>query len=239
MNVFARPLADGPRVIGRDVEFRRLPAPVLVASGGVSTWHSAQPARPIISVLEGFGIAPDGPLTADDYAVLPMPAGLWEKREPARSRSTCADSRNCAFALLLWLREDQRAQPHRQGRQGAEQLLPRPLRAFRHGDHRAQRGEQCAPLPGARGRWPALRHPPPGRRRPLGARCGLRAFVAAPQRSQRHHQRREPRNPTSFEIGLSVDDRALSGYFRMRSSTRRLALRPWAVLLSATGWSGP
>jgi glutaredoxin len=43
-----------------------------------STWHSAQHARQIIAVLEGFGIQPDGPLTAQDYAGLPLPAGLWE-----------------------------------------------------------------------------------------------------------------------------------------------------------------
>jgi hypothetical protein len=42
------------------------------------TWHSAQHARQIIAVLEGFGIAPERPLTADDYAGLPLPAGLWE-----------------------------------------------------------------------------------------------------------------------------------------------------------------
>ena len=42
------------------------------------TWHSAQHARQIIAVLERFGIAPNGPLTARDYAGLPMPAGLWE-----------------------------------------------------------------------------------------------------------------------------------------------------------------
>ncbi|MFN2645027.1 MAG: DinB family protein [Burkholderiales bacterium] len=42
------------------------------------TWHSAQHARQIMAVLERFGIAPDGPLTASDYAGLPMPAGLWE-----------------------------------------------------------------------------------------------------------------------------------------------------------------
>ncbi|HUQ76372.1 MAG TPA: glutaredoxin domain-containing protein [Burkholderiales bacterium] len=42
------------------------------------TWHSAQHARQIISVLEGFGIAPDGPLTQKDYAGLPMPVGMWE-----------------------------------------------------------------------------------------------------------------------------------------------------------------
>jgi len=42
------------------------------------TWHSAQHARQIVAVLERLGIAPDGPLTAADYAGLPMPAGLWE-----------------------------------------------------------------------------------------------------------------------------------------------------------------
>ena len=42
------------------------------------TWHSAQHARQIASVLERFGVAPDGPLTAEDYAGLPMPKGLWE-----------------------------------------------------------------------------------------------------------------------------------------------------------------
>jgi glutaredoxin/uncharacterized damage-inducible protein DinB len=42
------------------------------------TWHSAQHARQIMSVLERLGIAPDGPLTQADYAGLPMPEGLWE-----------------------------------------------------------------------------------------------------------------------------------------------------------------
>jgi len=42
------------------------------------TWHSAQHARQIMAVLEGFGIRPQGPLTAEDYAGLPLPAGLWE-----------------------------------------------------------------------------------------------------------------------------------------------------------------
>jgi hypothetical protein len=41
-------------------------------------WHSAQHARQIIAVLEGFGVAPGTPLTAEDYAGLPMPVGLWE-----------------------------------------------------------------------------------------------------------------------------------------------------------------
>ena len=43
-----------------------------------STWHSAQHARQIMAVLERFGIEPDAPLTEQDYAGLPMPAGLWE-----------------------------------------------------------------------------------------------------------------------------------------------------------------
>ena len=42
------------------------------------TWHSAQHARQIIAVLERFGIEPNGPLTARDYAGLPLPEGLWE-----------------------------------------------------------------------------------------------------------------------------------------------------------------
>ena len=42
------------------------------------TWHSAQHARQIISVLEGFGVKVDGPLSAADYAGLPLPKGMWE-----------------------------------------------------------------------------------------------------------------------------------------------------------------
>ena len=42
------------------------------------TWHSAQHARQILAVLERFGIAAERPLTAADYAGLPMPQGLWE-----------------------------------------------------------------------------------------------------------------------------------------------------------------
>lgn len=42
------------------------------------TWHSAQHVRQIIAVLERLGIAPEKPLTAHDYAGLPMPQGLWE-----------------------------------------------------------------------------------------------------------------------------------------------------------------
>jgi glutaredoxin/uncharacterized damage-inducible protein DinB len=41
-------------------------------------WHSAQHARQIIAVLERLGIEPDRRLTAQDYAGLPLPSGLWE-----------------------------------------------------------------------------------------------------------------------------------------------------------------
>jgi glutaredoxin/uncharacterized damage-inducible protein DinB len=43
-----------------------------------TAWHSAQHARQIVAVLEGFGIKPNGPLMAEDYAGLPLPKGLWE-----------------------------------------------------------------------------------------------------------------------------------------------------------------
>jgi glutaredoxin len=41
-------------------------------------WHSAQHARQIIVVLEESGVKAEPPLTAQDYAGLPMPEGLWE-----------------------------------------------------------------------------------------------------------------------------------------------------------------
>lgn len=43
-----------------------------------STWHPAQHVRQLMAVLEGFGIEPDGRLTADDLAGLPLPERLWE-----------------------------------------------------------------------------------------------------------------------------------------------------------------
>jgi hypothetical protein len=43
-----------------------------------STWHSAQHARQLTAVLERFGIEPDGRLTAEDLAGLPLPERLWE-----------------------------------------------------------------------------------------------------------------------------------------------------------------
>lgn len=43
-----------------------------------STWHSAQHTRQLIAVIERFGIEPDGRLSAEDLAGLPLPEGLWE-----------------------------------------------------------------------------------------------------------------------------------------------------------------
>lgn len=43
-----------------------------------STWHSAQHARQLIHVLERFGIEPNGRLTPQDLAGLPLPERLFE-----------------------------------------------------------------------------------------------------------------------------------------------------------------
>jgi hypothetical protein len=43
-----------------------------------STWHSAQHVRQLIAVLERFEIEPDGRLTADDLAGLPLPERIWD-----------------------------------------------------------------------------------------------------------------------------------------------------------------
>jgi len=43
-----------------------------------STWHSAQHVRQLIAVLERFGIEPERRLTAEDFAGLPLPEGLWD-----------------------------------------------------------------------------------------------------------------------------------------------------------------
>lgn len=42
------------------------------------TWHSAQHVRQLAAVLESMGIEPDGRLSADDLAGLPLPKALWE-----------------------------------------------------------------------------------------------------------------------------------------------------------------
>jgi hypothetical protein len=43
-----------------------------------SAWHSAQHVRQLAAVLEREGLRPDGPLTAEDLAGLPLPERLWE-----------------------------------------------------------------------------------------------------------------------------------------------------------------
>lgn len=43
-----------------------------------STWHSAQHVRQLAVVLERYRIEPDGRLTAEDLAGLPLPERLWE-----------------------------------------------------------------------------------------------------------------------------------------------------------------
>lgn len=43
-----------------------------------STWHSAHHTRQIADVLERQGITPDGRLTAEDLAGLPLPERIWD-----------------------------------------------------------------------------------------------------------------------------------------------------------------
>jgi hypothetical protein len=43
-----------------------------------SSWHSAQHVRQLIAVLERFGIEPNGRLTTDDLAGLPLPERIWD-----------------------------------------------------------------------------------------------------------------------------------------------------------------
>ena len=43
-----------------------------------TTWHSAQHCRQLMAALERLGIPPDGPLTAENLAGLPLPEKLWE-----------------------------------------------------------------------------------------------------------------------------------------------------------------
>lgn len=42
------------------------------------TWHSAQHTRQVVMFLQMVGVTPDRPLTAEDLAGLPIPAGLWD-----------------------------------------------------------------------------------------------------------------------------------------------------------------
>jgi hypothetical protein len=43
-----------------------------------TTWHSAQHARQVMSLLEQQGIAPDRPLGARELQGLPLPSKLWD-----------------------------------------------------------------------------------------------------------------------------------------------------------------
>ena len=43
-----------------------------------TTWHSAQHARQVMSLLEQQGITPDGPLGAAELQGLPLPEKLWD-----------------------------------------------------------------------------------------------------------------------------------------------------------------
>jgi hypothetical protein len=43
-----------------------------------TAWHSAQHVRQLMALLERYGIAPDRPLTKEDFAGLPLPERLWE-----------------------------------------------------------------------------------------------------------------------------------------------------------------
>ncbi len=43
-----------------------------------TAWHAGQHARQLMLVLEKLGIAPDRPLTAADFAGLPMPERIYD-----------------------------------------------------------------------------------------------------------------------------------------------------------------
>jgi len=44
-----------------------------------ATWHCGQHSRQLMMLLEGLSIAPRQPLTAADYAGLPMPEKVWDE----------------------------------------------------------------------------------------------------------------------------------------------------------------
>ena len=58
-----------------DTYFGRHPLHVVLER---TAWHPAQHARQLMLILETLGIAPDGPLTADDLAGLPLPDKVWD-----------------------------------------------------------------------------------------------------------------------------------------------------------------
>ncbi len=44
-----------------------------------TAWHAAQHTRQVMLMLETYGIAPDGALTAEDLAGLPVPDEVWDR----------------------------------------------------------------------------------------------------------------------------------------------------------------
>lgn len=44
-----------------------------------TAWHAAQHTRQVMLMLETYGTAPDGPLTAGDLAGLPVPDEVWDR----------------------------------------------------------------------------------------------------------------------------------------------------------------
>jgi len=44
-----------------------------------TTWHAAQHTRQVMLMLQGYGVAPDGPLTAQDLQGLPVPDEVWDR----------------------------------------------------------------------------------------------------------------------------------------------------------------
>ncbi len=42
-----------------------------------TAWHAAQHLRQVYALLEGVGVTLERPLTAEDYAGLPLPSTLW------------------------------------------------------------------------------------------------------------------------------------------------------------------
>lgn len=44
-----------------------------------TAWHAAQHTRQLMLMLESHGTSPDGPLTADDLAGLPVPDEVWDR----------------------------------------------------------------------------------------------------------------------------------------------------------------
>lgn len=52
-----------------------------------TAWHSAQHTRQLITVLDEFGVEPDGRLTAADLQGLPLPENVWGETEAAREKA--------------------------------------------------------------------------------------------------------------------------------------------------------